>query len=142
MAVPERQTSRSRTRGRADADGPIVALCLGRRCASSEGAAAAEASVTAAVQDTSGAVLVTTGCLGPCALAAVAAVAHRSGSQDCSGRTLWLAGVHDAERQDALAAWVRAGGPGASAEPDDGLPATLVPAVAALGAPMRFPQGR
>jgi hypothetical protein len=126
----------------AGVDGPVVALCLGRSCASSAGAAAAEASVSAAVRETPGAVLVTTGCLGPCALAAVAAVAHRSRSQECSGRTLWLAGVHDAERQDALATWVRAGGPGPSAEPDDGLPATLVPAAAALGVPIRFVPGR
>lgn len=125
----------------ADTDGPVVAMCLGRSCASAAGAAEAQASVSAAVRETAGAVLVTTGCLGPCALAAVVAVAHRSGAQECSGRTLWLAGVHDAGRQDALAAWVRAGGPGEAAEPDDGLPATLVPAAAALGVPIRFTRG-
>jgi hypothetical protein len=124
--------------GAPGSDGPVVALCRGRRCASSAGAAATEEVVAAAVRETPGAVLVTTECLGPCALAAVAAVAHRSGSRECTGRTLWLSGVHDAERQDALAAWVRAGGPGPAAEPDDGLPATLVPAAAALGVPIRF----
>jgi hypothetical protein len=128
--------------GVAGAGGPVVALCLGRRCSASAGAAAATEAVSAAVRETPGAVLVTTGCLGPCALAAVAAVAHRTGSEECSGRTLWLAGVHDAERQDALAAWVRAGGPGPEVEPDDGLPATLVPAAAALGVPIRFARGR
>ena len=130
------------TAGGAESEGPVVALCLGRRCASSSGAGAAEAAVAAAVRETPGAVLVTTGCLGPCALAAVAAVAHRAVSQECSGRTLWLAGVHDPDRQDALAAWVRAGGPGPAAEPDDGLPATLVPAAAALGVPIRFGRKR
>ena len=116
-------------------------MCLGRACASSAGAAAAEAAVSAAVRETPGAVLVTTGCLGPCALAAVAAVAHRSGSGTCSGRTLWLAGVHDADRQGALASWVREGGPGPTGEPDAGLPARLVPAAAALGAPIRLASG-
>ena len=129
------------TGGRPTAAGPVVALCRGEVCASSDGAAAAAASLAAAVRDTRGAVLVTTGCLRRCTLAAVAAVAHRSGAGECSGPTLWLSGVNDAERQDALAEWICAGGPGAAAEPDDGLPATLVPAVAALGAPMRLTRG-
>ncbi|SOE02219.1 hypothetical protein [Blastococcus haudaquaticus] len=129
------------TDGHPTAPGPVVALCRGETCASSAGAAAAAASLAAAVRDTRGAVLVTTGCLRRCTLATVAAVAHRSGVGECSGPTLWLSGVHHAERQDALSEWIRAGGPGAAAEPDDGLPATLVPAAAALGAPMRFAPG-
>ncbi|MCF6507625.1 hypothetical protein E9549_09430 [Blastococcus sp. MG754426] len=117
--------------------GPVVALCLGRRCTST-GAAAAGSGLSAAVRETRGAVLVTTACLGPCGLASVAAVAHRDGSGGCSGPTVWLAGVHEEERAAALAAWVREGGPGASGEPDAGMPATLVPAAAGLGVPMRF----
>ena len=126
---------------RPTAPGPVVALCRGEACASSPGAAVAAASLAAAVHDTRGAVLVTTGCLGRCTQAAVAAVAHRSGAGECSGPTLWLSGVHDAQRQDALSEWIRAGGPGDAGEPDDGLPATLIPAAAALGAPMRFAPG-
>ncbi|TFV47825.1 hypothetical protein E4P43_14445 [Blastococcus sp. TF02A-35] len=114
----------------------MVALCLGTACAVAR--ARTVGAVGEAVRSTRGAVLVTAGCLGPCGLAAVAAVAHRRGEDGCSGPTVWLSGVQDAERAAALAAWVREGGPGPSGEPDAGLPATLVPAEATIGPPMRI----
>lgn len=84
-----------------------------------------------------GAVLVTAGCLGPCALAAVAAVAHRDGPTGRSGSTVSLAGVHEAPRAHALADWIAAGGPEPDGDPDAGLPVPLVEAVVGLGPPVR-----
>ncbi|SHF91439.1 hypothetical protein [Geodermatophilus nigrescens] len=134
MAAPVRQRV-------TDPGGPVLALCLGRRCSALRELSGTSGTVEAlreAVARTRGAVLVTAGCLGPCALAAVGAVAHRDGESGCSGRTVWLAGVHEGERADALAGWIGAGGPAPDEDPDAGLPVPLVPAVAGLGPPMRL----
>lgn len=127
-----------------DPGGPLLALCLGHRCSALRALAGTQDSV-AELQETvrcsRGAVLVTAGCLGPCALAAVAAVAHRDGATGRSGSTVWLAGVHEAPRADALANWIAAGGPPPHGAPDAELPVPLVEAVAGLGPPARLPHG-
>ena len=124
-----------------DPGGPLLALCLGSRCSALRDLAGTSGTVDTlrdTVGTTRGAVLVTAGCLGPCALAAVAAVAHRDGATGCSGPTVWLAGLHEGDRAGALAGWIDAGGPAADGDPDADLPASLVPAVAGLGPPMRI----
>lgn len=124
-----------------DPGGPLLAVCLGSRCSALRDLAGTSGTVEVlrkTVGGTRGAVLVTAGCLGPCALAAVGAVAHRDGVTGCSGRTVWLAGLHEADRADALAGWIDEGGPAAGGDPDADLPASLVPAVAGLGPPMRL----
>ena len=124
-----------------DPGGPLLALCLGARCSALRDLAGTGASVGAlqdAVGSTRGAVLVTAGCLGPCALAAVGAVTHRDGATGCSRPTVWLAGLHEGDRAGALADWITDGGPGGHGEPDAGLPVPLVPAVAGLGPPVRL----
>ena len=97
-----------------DPGGPLVALCVGHRCAALRALAGTEETVTAladAVRTTRGAVLVTTGCLRACAAGAVAAVGHRDGGAGDTGSMVWLAGVHEAGRAEALTGWVAAGGP-------------------------------
>lgn len=123
-----------------DPGGPMLALCLGPRCSALRALAGTQDSVgrlQETVRCSRGAVLVTAGCLGPCALAAVAAVAHRDGVSGRSGRTVWLTGVHEAPRAAALADWITAGGPAQTGDPDADLPVPLVEAVAGLGPPMR-----
>ena len=125
-----------------DPGGPLLALCVGQRCSALRALAGTQDSV-AELQETvrcsRGGVLVTAGCLGPCALAAVAVVAHRDGATGrCSG-TVWLAGVHEATRAEALADWIAAGGPTGNGDPDADLPVPLVEAVAGLGLPVGLP---
>jgi hypothetical protein len=79
--------------------------------------------------------LVTAGCVGACALGAVAAVAHRYGEPTRVGAAVWLTGVQEPDRAAALVAWVRSGGPGPG--PDAGPPESLAGAVAGLGSPPR-----
>ncbi|UOY03313.1 hypothetical protein [Blastococcus sp. PRF04-17] len=117
----------------------MVALCLGPACAAALRPTRAGAlPVRDAVRGSRGAVLVTTACLGRCTAAAVAVVAHRDGGGRSSGATVWLSGVHEPSRAEALAVWVRDGGPAAEGQPDSTLPASLVPAAAGLGPPMRM----
>jgi hypothetical protein len=124
--------------------GAVLALCLGPSCAASydDGAAPYPDVLRDAVRSSRSAVLVTTGCLGRCAAAAVAVVAHAADASACTGPSVWLAGVHDRQRCDALAAWVAEGGPAAAGHPDTTLPATLVPAARGIGAPLRLLSGR
>ncbi len=125
-----------------DPGGPLLALCLGQRCSALRALAGTQDSVgelQETVRGSRGAVLVTAGCLGPCGLAAVAAVTHRDGATGrCSG-TVWLSGVHEAPRADALADWIAAGGPPRDGDPDADLPVPLIEAVAGLGPPARLP---
>jgi hypothetical protein len=65
-------------------------------------------------------------------------IAHRDGDTGAAGRTVWLSGVQDAQRAEALARWITTGGPAPGASPDTGLPPVLVEAVAGLGPPMRI----
>ncbi|WP_100499270.1 hypothetical protein [Geodermatophilus chilensis] len=124
-----------------DPGGPLVALCVGHRCAALRALAGTEETVTAladAVRTTRGAVLVTAGCLGACAVGAVAAVGHRDGGAGDSGSMVWLAGVHDAGRAEALTRWVAAGGPAPGRAPQEGPPAALAEAVMGVGPPVRL----
>ena len=127
-----------------DPGGPLLALCVGHRCSALRALAGTQdgvAELQETVRCSHGGVLVTAGCLGPCALAAVAVVAHRDGATGrCSG-TVWLAGVHEAPRADALADWIAAGGPTGNGDPDADLPVPLVEAVAGLGPPVGLPHG-
>lgn len=124
----------------ADPGGPLVMVCLGRRCSALRALAGTQghvAELQRTVGSTRGAVFVTADCLGRCALAALAGVAHRDGATGQAGLTVWLTGVHEKGRADALADWVRSGGPEPAADPDVGLPVALVEAVAGLGRPPR-----
>ena len=97
-----------------DAGGPLVALCAGHRCAGLRrlaGSADAVDRVAEAVRHTSGAVLVTTGCVGACDRAAVAGLARRAPGTGQPGPAVWLTEVQSAERTAGLVAWVAAGGP-------------------------------
>ena len=115
-------------------------VCVGRRCSALRALAGGHDQVAllqSAVQSSRGAVLITADCLGGCSLAAVAGVARRDGATGCAGRTVWLTGVHEPQRADALVDWIRTGGPSAHADPDADLPVVLIEAVAALGPPPR-----
>lgn len=124
-----------------DPGGPLLALCLGPRCSALRALAGTQDSVgelQESVRCTRGGVLVTAACLGPCALAAVAAVAHRDGATGRTSSTVWLTGVHETPRASALAEWISAGGPPPDCDPDTDLPVPLIEAVAGLGAPVRL----
>ncbi|WNV76970.1 hypothetical protein [Geodermatophilus sp. DSM 44513] len=123
-----------------DPGGPLVAVCVGHRCAALGTLAGTEVvpQLRRAVRETPGAVLVTADCTGVCALGAVAAVAHRDGPTLRTRDAVWLTGVQDAQRATALADWVRAGGPGPVQDPHLGVPEPLADAVAGLGRPPRL----
>lgn len=126
--------------GASDPGGPLVMLCVGHRCSALRSLAGTDeglADLRRAVGGTRGAVLVGAGCLGGCALATLAGVAHRDGATGRTGPTLWLTGVHEGDRAAALADWIRAGGPEPDTDPDVGLPGPLVEAVVGLGRPPR-----
>ena len=95
-----------------EAGGPLVALCTGHRCAALHrlaGTGDAVDQLAEAVRHTSGAVLVTTGCVGACDRAAVAGLAHRAAGSDRPGPATWVTEVHTPERTADLLAWVTAG---------------------------------
>lgn len=116
-------------------DGPLVGVCVGQRCAALRKLRGGSDPLPEAVRATPGAVLVHTACPGPCALAAVAAVARRDGASGRAGPALWLAGVEAADRSSALAVWITKGGPAPGPDPTLDLPsdlrAALVPSRAA-----------
>lgn len=132
-------------RGGTDPGGPLVALCLGRRCSALRALAGTQDRVgelQCAVRASRGAVLVTADCLGACALASVAAVAHRDGATGRPGLAVWFTGVQEDRRAAALVDWVAAGGPGPGIDPDAGLPAPLAEAVTGIGRPPRIHSSR
>lgn len=119
-----------------EASGPLLALCLGQRCSALRRLAGTADSVDelrAAVRATPGAVLVTAECLGPCSLASVAAVAHRDGHTGHTGCTVWISGIEQRTRADALRQWVLAGGPCRLDRPDADLPTSLTEATIGVG---------
>ncbi|MEJ8280985.1 hypothetical protein [Pseudonocardia spirodelae] len=59
----------------------------------------------------------TSECLGPCADSDVVVVAPAPAARRAGARPVWLRAVLDATAADAVAAWVRAGGPGAAPRP-------------------------
>lgn len=128
-----------------DPGGALVVVCVGPRCSGRRALAGGRdqvADLQRAVRSSRGAVLVTADCLGGCSRAAVAGVAHRDGGSGGAGTTVWLTGLHEPARADALAGWVRAGGPAADGDPDTNLPVALIEAVAALGPPPRIARRR
>lgn len=119
-----------------DAGGPLVALCMGHRCAALwrlAGAADGVDRLAEVVRHTSGAVLVTTGCVGACDRAAVAGLAARAPGTGEPGPAVWLTEVQTPERAAGLAAWVAAGGPGLGEPATEALPGCLRAAVVGVG---------
>jgi hypothetical protein len=131
-------------RGRAagqDAGGPLVAVCVGHRCAALRrlaGTADGVDQVADAVRRTSGAVLVTAGCVGACDRAAVAGLARRAAGSGQPGPAVWLSEVQTPERTAGLVAWVTAGGPGVGGPSAGALPDCLRAVVAGVGPPVRL----
>lgn len=124
-----------------DPGGPVVMVCMGQGCTGLRtlaGGRGQAAELQDAVRSTQGGILIATDCVGGCSLGALTGVAHRNGETGATGRTVWLTGVHEQKRADALVHWVRTGGPAAHADPDADLPVALIEAVAALGAPPRL----
>jgi hypothetical protein len=127
----------------ADPGGPLVALCVGHRCAALRrlaGTPGGVADIGAAVHRTRGALLVTVGCVGGCDRAALAALAHRAPQTGRPGPTLWLSEVQTPERTAGLIAWLDgSSGATASDPPAIGrLPDSLRPAVTGTGPPVRI----
>jgi hypothetical protein len=56
-------------------------------------------------------------CLDACAYSNVVVVSPSPAGRAAGARPVWLLGVLDAETEDELAAWVRAGGPGVAEPP-------------------------
>lgn len=130
----------------ADPGGPLVALCVGHRCAALRRLAGTPDGVTdigEAVHRTRGALLVTVGCVGGCDRAALAALSHRAPRTGRPGPTLWLSEVQTPERTAGLIAWVDgSGGVTTSDRPAIGrLPDSLRPAVTGTGPPVRLSPG-
>lgn len=124
-----------------EAGGPLLAACLGQRCSALRRLADSADSVDelrSAVRTTPGAVLVAAECLGPCALASVAAIAHRDGHSGHTGRSVWITGIEQRARADALRQWVIAGGPCRLDRPEADLPPSLVETAVGVGAAARL----
>jgi len=120
----------------ADPGGPALLLCAGHRCSALLRRSAQvdhEEQLRRAIRATRGAVMLSTGCVQACALAPVAAVARRGGT-DQLGPAVWLAGLDNPERSRSLQDWIRAGGPSGS-RPQQDLPAGLTGAVLAVAPP-------
>ena len=136
----------SRPAAGAQPGGPLVALCVGHRCAALRRLAGTTDGVTdvgEAVRRTPGAVLVTASCLGGCDRAALAGLAHRAPGTSDIGPTLWLSEVQTPERTAGLIAWLGTAGPGgaggSSTRPSLGsLPGCLRTAVTGVGPPVRM----
>lgn len=121
-------------------DGPLLAVCQGTRCRALWRLAGTEGLFKATVASTAGGLLITADCLGPCHLGAVAVIARRHGNTGKSGPSLWLSGVEQAPRGEALRCWVAAGGPAATGDPTATVPAALSEAVIAQGPRLAAPQ--
>ncbi len=118
-----------------DPGGPLVMVCLGHRCSALHALATDERcepglpTLMAAVRSTRGAILVTTGCVGHCEIAAVIALGRRPASSapvaTAPGGVLpfaggvVLAGMDRAPRADALCQWVRHGGYQVASPPEE-----------------------
>lgn len=99
--------------------GTLVAVCTGHRCAGLRRLAGLEnpdEQLRAAVRSSSGAVLLSCPCLGPCAQGPVTAVGHRAGSscgQEPAGGSatpmVWLTESTDPGWRATLAAWIAGG---------------------------------
>ena len=127
----------------ADPGGPLVVLCSGHRCSALHRLADRGAGldrISAAVAASRGAVLVTAGCLGRCAVGALAGVAHRAPGSGAVSPALWLSGMEAPDRTAALCRWV--GGPAPIPDPCRDVPADLRDAVVGIGPPPVLSPGR
>ena len=82
---------------RTDPGGPLLALCVGKRCTALRKFAGTAESVDGlrnAVRDSAGAVFIASERLGPCSLAAVAAVARHYSRGDTEPN-VWLTGTEE-----------------------------------------------
>ncbi len=121
-----------------DAGGPLVAVCRGHRCTGLRrltGTADQVERLRELVQGTAGAVLISSPCMGRCDMASLVAVARRDGPSGQVGPTVWLSGLEDADRAEALHRWVAAGGPERIHQPAHGAPGGLQDAVIGFGPP-------
>lgn len=120
-------------------DGPLLAVCQGARCRALWQLAGTEGLFKATVASTTGGLLIAADCLGPCHLGAVAVIARRHSDTGNSGPSLWLSGVEQAPRSEALRCWVAAGGPAATGDLVAAVPAALHEAVIAQGPRLAAP---
>lgn len=111
----------------------MLAVCQGDRCRALWRLAGTDGLFKATVASTPGAVLIAADCLGPCHLGAVAAIARHHADTGGSGPTLWLSGVEQAARGEALRCWVASGGPAATEDPLAPVPPALSEAVICQG---------
>lgn len=121
-----------------DASGPLVAVCQGHRCAGLRrltGTTEQLENLQEAVRGTAGGVLITSPCMGRCEMASLVAIARRDGSSGRVGPTVWLSGLEEAHRAEALSRWVASGGPQRIHQPEHGAPQPLQDAVSGFGPP-------
>jgi hypothetical protein len=121
-----------------DPGGPVIAVCTGQRCSARrrlQGPDGGIEPLKTAASRTRGAVLVSTGCLGRCELAATVLVVWRG---DTAGEPLPLAGMEAVDRSQALATWLPGPGPAISLLHGGRLPPALAAARAAAD-PGRLP---
>ncbi|GAB6901475.1 hypothetical protein JCM9957A_45650 [Kineosporia succinea] len=88
----------------------MIAACTGERCAALcrlNGGEPLSPALREATRRTTGAILISTGCLGRCELGAVVLVAWRFRSP----APIALAGMHDPARLEALTEWLPGHGP-------------------------------
>ncbi|MFC7401919.1 hypothetical protein [Citricoccus sp. GCM10030269] len=134
-----RQTRRSpRPAHHDDASGPLLAWCVGHRCAalrrlSRHGETTDR--IKSTIAGTAGAVMVSSTCLGRCELASVAAVGRRDGSSGQAGPLVWFTGTEQGTRFEALESWISTGGPRNLVRPDAAMPAALSEATCGISGP-------
>jgi hypothetical protein len=113
------------------ADGLVIAVCRGQRCAALRELRGPDAGIEplkSAVSRTRGAILISTGCLGRCSLAAVVVLAWQ-GQVGCEA--IPLAGMDALDRSRALTTWLSGTGPATTLLHGARLPAPLAAAQAA-----------
>lgn len=121
-----------------DASGPLVAVCQGHRCAGLRrltGTTEQLENLQEAVRGTAGGVLITSPRMGRCEMASLVAIARRDGPSGRVGPTVWLSGLEEAHRAEALSRWVASGGPQRIHQPEHGAPQPLQDAVSGFGPP-------
>ncbi|GAA1750208.1 hypothetical protein [Kocuria aegyptia] len=126
------------SRTTAGAGGPVVAVCRGHRCVGLHrmaGTAEQVENLQEVVKATAGAVLISSPCLGRCEMASLVAVARRDGPSGQVGPTVWLSGLEEPHRVEALSRWIASGGPQRIHQPEHGAPEPLQDAVSGFGPP-------
>lgn len=122
----------------ADASGPLVAVCQGHRCAGLRrltGTAEQLENLQEAVRGTAGAILITSPCMGRCEMASLVVIARRDGPSGRVGPSVWLSGLEEAHRAEALSRRVVSGGPQRIHQPEHDAPQLLQDAVREFGPP-------